>query len=102
MVRIEPNAEGSDSAQLSQNLMLHDSAVVNTRPQMEIFNEDVKASHGATTGGPAPEAMFYLQARGLGRETATKLYVNSFVSAALLDIEDPALRRRAMKWLQSL
>jgi Fe-S cluster assembly protein SufD len=84
-VVIQRPAVKSLAQQADKNLLLSDNAEVDTKPSMEIWCDDVKASHGATAGqiAEAQEAMFYMQSRGIDRETASKLLVRGFANEVL-------------------
>lgn len=77
-ILIHEGACGSASDQLNRNLVLSERAQVNTKPQLEIDNDDVKAAHGATTGRLDPDALFYLQSRGIDPETARQMLIVAF------------------------
>lgn len=77
-VFVEPEAQKTNAFQQNNNLLLSNKATINTKPQLEIFADDVKCSHGATVGQLSKEAMFYLRARGIGEEAARALLVNAF------------------------
>ena len=77
-VLIREGAVGSSSDQLNRNLLLGSSAVANTKPQLEIDNDDVKATHGSTVGQLDEEAVFYLMARGLPKAYAKAFLVRAF------------------------
>ena len=78
MIRVEPDAQGTDAYQSNNNLMLSDTARADTIPGLEIVANDVRCSHGATVGQMDPEQVFYLQARGLPRREAERLIVHGF------------------------
>ncbi len=80
---VRPGAQLTDSAQESRNLLLSDKATVDTKPQLEIFADDVKCAHGATVGQLDAEQLFYLMSRGLPRETARKLLTYAFGASVL-------------------
>lgn len=80
---VRPGAQLTDSAQQSRNLLLSDKATVNTKPQLEIFADDVKCAHGATVGQLDAEQLFYLMSRGLPRATARKLLTYAFGASVL-------------------
>ena len=69
---VRPDAQKTDSKQSNKNLLLSEDAMINTKPQLEIFADDVKCTHGATVGQIDPEAVFYLRSRGIGMEEAKK------------------------------
>ena len=75
---IARGANGSASEQLNNNLLLSDNAFAHTRPQLEIDNDDVKASHGSTVGQLDPDALFYLESRGLSSSTARAMLTLAF------------------------
>jgi Fe-S cluster assembly protein SufD len=83
-------AQKTDSKQSNMNLLLSDDATVNTKPQLEIFADDVRCTHGATIGRLDDEAMFYLRCRGIPQEEAQSLLVYAFASDVLdrIGIED--------------
>lgn len=76
-VDVSPGVTGSDADQSVSSLLLTDGASAVTRPWLEIHNDQVKAAHGATVGRLDPEALFYLQARGIGRRDAVRLLVRA-------------------------
>jgi Fe-S cluster assembly protein SufD len=75
---VQPDAQKTNAFQQNNNLLLSDKASINSKPQLEIFADDVKCSHGSTVGQLSKEAMFYLQSRGIGQEKARALLVNAF------------------------
>jgi Fe-S cluster assembly protein SufD len=97
-VAVRPGADGTDARQLNQNLLLSPSARVDTKPELEIFADDVKCSHGATVGSLDEAALFYLQARGIDPATARSMLVAAFaadvIDAAGLEGDVDALVRR--------
>lgn len=91
---VRPEAQKTDAKQTNRNLLLSPDAGVNTKPQLEIFADDVRCTHGATIGQLDDDQIFYLQARGIGRETARKMLVHAFASEIVERITIPELRRR--------
>ncbi|MFT4569978.1 MAG: Fe-S cluster assembly protein SufD [Hyphomicrobiaceae bacterium] len=89
---IRPNAQKVSSEQTNNNLLISDEAVVETRPQLEIYADDVKASHGATIGRLDSEKLFYMRARGLDEREAKRLLTYAFAGEPVEDIEDEPLR----------
>ena len=77
---VRPNAQKTNSRQVNHNLLLSESAIIDSKPTLEIHNDDVKCTHGSTIGQLDDEAMFYLQARGIGQEDARNLLVYAFAS----------------------
>ncbi len=82
-VFVRENAHGTDAQQSNKNLLLSDSARVDTKPQLEIFNDDVKCSHGATVGQLEDEELFYLLARGLPTDLAKNLLTYGFAEEVI-------------------
>src|SRR5438132_9956952 len=74
------SAQKTDARQINKNLLLSEGAVVDTKPQLEIFADDVKCAHGAAVGELDEDALFYLRSRGLGREAARSLLTYAFAS----------------------
>jgi len=79
-VVVRPGAQQTNSAQESRNLLLSDKAQVDTKPQLEIFADDVKCSHGATVGQLEAEELFYLESRGIGHDAARNLLTYGFAA----------------------
>jgi Fe-S cluster assembly protein SufD len=90
IVRID--AQKTDAKQTNRALLLSDEATINSNPQLEIFANDVKCTHGAAVGQLDEEAMFYLQARGLTRAAARDLLLHAFAGEVLDGLKIPALR----------
>ncbi|MGB5014934.1 MAG: Fe-S cluster assembly protein SufD [Pyrinomonadaceae bacterium] len=85
-VMVRENAHGTDAEQSNKNLLLSDTARVDTKPQLEIFNDDVKCSHGATVGQLEEEELFYLLTRGLPETLAKNLLTYGFAEAIIRKI----------------
>ncbi len=83
-VFVREGAQGTMAQQSNKNLLLSRAATINTKPQLEIWADDVKCTHGATVGQLDDEAMFYLRARGIGEEQAKSMLIRAF-AAELLD-----------------
>ena len=77
-VIVHPNAQKSEAYQKDQNLLLSEGARINTKPMLEIYADDIQATHGATAGAVAEEAIFYMQSRGIDEKTARDLLVHGF------------------------
>ena len=90
---VREGSSGTVALQTNKNLLLSDSAVVNTRPQLEIYNDDVRCNHGAAIGRLDQEALFYLQARGIPRQRARGLLTYAFASEVLDGLGDLPVRR---------
>lgn len=91
---VKQDAQKTLAYQKNNNLLLSDAARMNSKPQLEIYADDVKCSHGATVGQLNEDAMFYMQARGIGRKEARLLLMHAFAHEVLSKIEAPALRDR--------
>ena len=92
-----------EAHQLNQNILLSDTATIDSRPQLEIHNSDVKCSHGSTVGQWEADKIFYLQTRGLPRPGAEKLLAKGFCEDVIFNIQQKALQKLAQTALfQSL
>ncbi|MBI2061120.1 MAG: Fe-S cluster assembly protein SufD [Nitrospirae bacterium] len=89
---VRPDAIKTDATQSNKNLLLSEEASVKTKPQLEIFADDVKCAHGATVGQLDEDAMFYLRSRGLDREAASTVLTYAFANEVLSRIRREALR----------
>jgi Fe-S cluster assembly protein SufD len=91
-VMVRKDAQKTNAFQQNNTILLSDDAVMNTKPQLEIFADDVKCSHGATIGKLNDEAKFYLKSRGIGEDAATAILIHAFASDVITSIKIPALR----------
>jgi Fe-S cluster assembly protein SufD len=91
-IAVRKDAQKTDSKQSNKNLLLSDNATINTKPQLEIFADDVKCTHGATIGQIDPEAVFYLRSRGIGLAEARNLLIQAFANDILDRIKFGPLR----------
>lgn len=82
-VVVAPGADGTDAAQENHNIVLAPTALVQTRPQLEIYADDVKCSHGATVGQLDADALFYMRSRGIPEAEALHLLMLSFLSPVI-------------------
>jgi len=98
---VRPDAQKTDSKQSNKNLLLSEDAIINTKPQLEIFADDVKCTHGATVGQIDPEAVFYLRSRGIGVEEARKLLTYAFANDVMERIKFQPLREKLAERLYS-
>ena len=100
---VREDSQKTNSKQSNKNLLLSDKATMNSNPQLEIYADDVKCAHGSTTGALDNEALFYMQSRGLDRESASSLLIRGFVIELMEEIENKDLRNylfnRFDKWL---
>ncbi len=89
---VRPDAQKTNAYQTNRNILLSDDATVNTKPQLEIYADDVKCSHGTSTGKVNEDALFYLQARGIGRESARALLIRAFAEEVVDQVKIEELR----------
>lgn len=95
MIHVHPDAQKTDARQSNNCLLLSDEAKIDTKPQLEIYADDVQCSHGATVGQLNEEAIFYLRSRGIGEETARHILTYAFAEKIIERIEIPELKERA-------
>ena len=95
LVAIAKGADGSNAAQENHNLLLARTARIDTRPQLDILADDVKASHGATVGQPSDDEVFYLRSRGLSHATALAMLTRGFADEVALAMRNPGARALA-------
>lgn len=100
-IMVRPDAQKTDGYQLNRALLLSEHAEIDSKPELEIYADDVKCSHGATTGDLDEDALFYLRSRGLDRQTARGLLIRSFLAEALEEIELESVRTAFGKALDS-
>jgi Fe-S cluster assembly protein SufD len=94
-VIVRPGAQKTDARQSNPNLLLSDHASIDTKPQLEIYADDIRASHGSTIGQLDPDALFFLRARGIGAAEARLLLTSAFAHGIGDEIIDEDLRRTA-------
>ena len=95
-IHVHPDAQKTDAIQNNQNLLLSDDTIIHTKPELEIYADDVKCTHGATVGQLDEKAMFYLRARGLNREEARRLLMRAYVGEVIEKIKDEDIRNKMM------
>jgi len=93
-VFVRQAAQKTNAFQSNQNILLSDDATVNSKPELEIYADDVKCSHGSTTGQLDEEAIYYLRTRGIGEAAARRLMVQAFVSDVVNQIKVEPLRQK--------
>jgi len=102
-ILVEKDAQETDSYQTNNNLLLSRESRVNTKPQLEIYADQVKCSHGATIGQMDAESVFYLRSRGIDRQAAEGMLIFAFASEVLDTVRVEALREqitdRLFDWL---
>ena len=91
LIRVEPHAHFTDAYQTVRNLLLTDECEANSMPGLEIMADNVKCSHGATSGQLNEDEMFYLLARGISPDAARQLLVKGFLNEAVERLDHPIL-----------
>ncbi|MBN2630866.1 MAG: SufD family Fe-S cluster assembly protein [Rhodobacteraceae bacterium] len=102
-ILVKPGAQKTDGYQISQSLLLDGASQFLAKPELEIYADDVKCSHGSTSGAIDEVALFYLQSRGVPRRVAQSLLVLAFLAEAIAEIDDETIaediRSRLEGWL---
>jgi len=101
MIRVDQKAQKTDGQMDNKNLLLSDSAKMDTKPQLEIYADDVKCSHGSATGQIDANQIFYLQARGIKRSDAIKMITHAFLLEPAENISNDAVRSWVTSQLSS-
>jgi Fe-S cluster assembly protein SufD len=91
---VDKIAQKTNAFQQNNNILLDDKATVNTKPQLEIYADDVKCSHGCTIGQLDEEALFYLRSRGIPKKEAKALLTYAFANNVLESVQLPSLKKR--------
>ncbi|MFL6202399.1 MAG: Fe-S cluster assembly protein SufD [Thermoanaerobaculia bacterium] len=99
LIHVHPGAQKTDAKQSNRNLLLSGSAIANSNPQLEIFADDVKCTHGSTVGQLDEDAIFYLRSRGIGEEAARSLLTYAFASDIVERIKVEPVRRDLEEFL---
>lgn len=98
---VDKIAQKTDAFQQNNNILISDKATINSKPQLEIFADDVKCSHGCTIGQLDEEALFYLRSRGIPKKEATALMMYAFANNVLESVRIPELKVRINKIIAS-
>jgi Fe-S cluster assembly protein SufD len=96
-VMVHPHAQKTNAFQQNNNVLLTDKASIDTKPQLEIYADDVKCSHGCTIGQLDDDALFYMMTRGIPEKEGKALLLYAFANNALRNVKLPALRKRLNK-----
>ncbi|WP_291130907.1 Fe-S cluster assembly protein SufD [Flavobacterium sp. UBA7682] len=96
-IYVEKEAQKTDAFQQNNNILIGDKATINAKPQLEIFADDVKCSHGCTVGQLDDKALFYMQSRGIPKKEATALLMYAFSNEVIESIKIPELKTRITK-----
>ena len=106
LVTVQPDAQKTDSQQTNKNILLSKNALMNSNPQLEIYADDVKCSHGSATGELDEDAIFYLRSRGIDPIAAKSLLIKGFAREVIDIIEinsvNEKLNTELLKWLNQL
>ena len=101
-LKIQPNAQQTEAYQTNRNILLSRQADMLTEPQLEIYADDVKASHGATTGQLDDSALFYMQQRCISRDMAAKLLLQAFFEEVVSTLSDENVREDITQKIQDI
>lgn len=96
-MKIAPDAQHTEANQLNRNLLLSDNATMHTRPQLEIYADDVKAGHGASTGQLDASSLFYMQQRGLSAKQGRQMLLRAFMEEIADAIPDEEKRQQSIE-----
>lgn len=99
-IHVHQNAQKTDAYQSNQNLLLSDRARINTKPQLEIYADEVKCSHGATIGQLDKNALFYLQSRGIRKEIAYQMLLQGFAREVINKVKIEPVRKQLDRLVQ--
>ena len=91
LIRVEPHAHFTDAYQKVRNLLLSDDAEANSMPGLEILADNVRCTHGATSGQINEDEMFYLRSRGIPLKTGQRLIVNGFLNEVIQRLDEPMI-----------
>ncbi len=91
-IYVDPKGQKTDAKQTNKNILLTDDVVVDTKPQLEIYADDVKCTHGATIGQLSEESLFYMQARGISKREARRILIHAFAGEIVERIDFEEIR----------
>ena len=100
-VLVEKEAQKTNAFQANNNVLISDKASINTKPQLEIFADDVKCSHGCTIGQLDNNALFYLRSRGIPEKEATALMMFGFANKVLTSVQNQEIKSMINKIIAS-
>jgi Fe-S cluster assembly protein SufD len=98
---VHPEAQKTEAYQLNHNLLLSEGAIAQAKPNLEIFADDVKASHGATFAQVDEEQLFYLKSRGISAETASQLLIRGYMQEMVSQISPAFVRQEVQQEVQN-
>jgi len=99
-IYVKDIAQKTDAYQISKALLINDNAEFNSKPELEIYADDVKCSHGSTSGNVDEDSLYYLMTRGLTRDEATKLLIKGFLNDVIGFIKSPSIKKFIEKKLE--
>lgn len=97
MIKIDHEAQGSNAYQRNDNLVMHEQALVDTKPELEILANEVRCTHGATVGKLDEEQIYYLMTRGMTREQAVQVLLEGFLGEVIDRVDDEDVREDLRK-----
>jgi Fe-S cluster assembly protein SufD len=100
-ITVHPGAQKIDGHQLNKTILLSDRTEMDTKPELEIYADDVKCSHGATVGELDENAVFYLRTRGIGLAEARQMLVEGFIEDLVGTVEEPAVRDEFLRHIKA-
>lgn len=101
LVKIRKNSQKASSDQINKNLLLTKTAEANSKPELQIFADDVKATHGSTVGALNPDEIFYLQSRAIGKQKAIALLSRGFLTEIIFAIDNESLKSFLLENLEN-
>tara|TARA_B100001989_G_scaffold248606_1_gene222471 strand:+ start:1957 stop:3177 length:1221 start_codon:yes stop_codon:yes gene_type:complete len=96
-IHVHNGAQKTDAIQSNQNLLLSDNAIIHTKPELEIYADDVKCTHGATIGQLDEKGIFYLRARGIKREEAQKMMMRAYIGEVLSGMKNSVAEEKLLE-----
>ncbi len=99
-IYVDKNAQKTDGYQLSKAILLDKDSEFDSKPELEIYADDVKCSHGSTSGSLNEEAIFYLMSRGLSQQEAKKLLIKGFLIDSIESITNKEIKKYFLKKLE--
>ena len=93
-ILVQEIAQKTDAKQTNKNLLLSDNATADTKPQLEIYADDVKCTHGATIGQLNDESIFYLRSRGIGADNARRMLIHAFAGEIIARVKHDSVREK--------
>ncbi len=98
-IHVHPDAQKTDAIQNNRNLLLSDDAIIHTKPELEIYADDVKCTHGATVGQLDERALFYLRSRGLNTKESQRMLMRAYVGEVIDEISNEEIKDELMEMI---